>query len=231
LRLIWFLKNLRSFDVKKVIVLFVVLFLFAACEKSGEEIANVNGKKITKADFENDVANLPPQYKAMASSPDVKKAIIENLVMTELLLQEAEKQGLFKDPDVKKSLEMQKNEIILNAEAEIQMLKNQKKNAEKTAKKEVAIRELIEGRDFLDVATKEEDLRGQYDSYAESSKARNPGAEIPEYSDVREDIRLATARQKWLEELREKAEITVNESFISEEGSDFEKQLQGIQIQ
>ncbi len=200
--------------MKKFILFAAVVFLFAGCGKSGKEVATVNGTAITEAEFKMEVDNLPSQYKMMAESPDMKKAIIDNLVITELLTQRAEKEGLLDDPDVQKRIKDKKSSIKAEAEEQIFMLKKQKENAEKIAEREIVLQEMLEGREFKDVKVPEKKIKEQYNNYVQRMKQQNPGADVPALSDIKDKIRVSIARQIWLEDLKAEADVSVNEEFI-----------------
>jgi len=202
--------------MKKAILILAVVFLAAGCGGS-REIATVNGVKITEADFKNEMESLPPQYKSLAESPDMKRAILDNLVMTELLIQHAEKEGILSDPDVQKRIKEQVIGIKSEADQQIAVLKEQKESAERIAEREVVIKEVLEGNDFSSAKVDEKAVKNQYDEYVNRLKTQNPGAKPESYDKVKGDIRQSVARQAWLESLKKDAKITTDESFIGQE--------------
>ena len=66
--------------MKKLVVLFFVLaaFVAAGCDSigSGKAVATVNGKDIKLQELEDEIENLPPQYKMLAQNPDIRKIIL-----------------------------------------------------------------------------------------------------------------------------------------------------------
>jgi len=79
---------------------------------AGDEqvLAEVNSAKITMADFNNELASVPANYKAMINAN--KKKFLDDLVLQELLAQEAKKQGLEKDKDVVQALAKIENKLL-----------------------------------------------------------------------------------------------------------------------
>ncbi len=83
-------------------------------DKDAKVIATVNGKKITSADFDREVKALPEYIRAMADTPQGKKEMIDTLVMRELILQQAAKEGVDKSKDVEEKLAELKSRIIVD---------------------------------------------------------------------------------------------------------------------
>lgn len=103
--------------VKRIIVVLAVLVLMfssanAQEEKAkGEEIlADVNGVKITMGDFEEEVAGLPAQYQRAIGAN--KRKFLDELILRELLSQEAIGKGLDKDKEVISALEKLKKRLV-----------------------------------------------------------------------------------------------------------------------
>mgnify|MGYP003444567788 CR=1 FL=1 len=73
-------------------------------------VAKVNNGKITAADFKKQLDDLQPQMQqAVASDPKARKEFLEDLIGIELVLQEARRLKLDKDPAfVKKQEELEK---------------------------------------------------------------------------------------------------------------------------
>ncbi len=84
-------------------------------KSAGQTLVDVNGIVITTADFKKELENLPPYLKPMAESPDGKKQLIDTMVVRELVLKEAQKEGLDKSQAVTDKLEELKKQVILQA--------------------------------------------------------------------------------------------------------------------
>lgn len=83
--------------------------LYAA---GGDVLATVNGKAITKQQLETfKQTSIDPRQSKNISD----RAIIEQLVSRELLYEEAIKEKVDKNPDVKKFIELQKRELIIQS--------------------------------------------------------------------------------------------------------------------
>ena len=75
-----------------------------------DPVAVVNGKPITKAAFDQYTQQL--RGKAKVDSAEASKSLVEQLVMEELLVQEAAKQKLADDPQVKQQMEMVQRNLL-----------------------------------------------------------------------------------------------------------------------
>lgn len=99
-----------------------VLLAFTAlgCDKSADQavIAKVNNARITTADFKRQLEGLENAQMQMAVVTDVKarKDFLEDLIGIELVIQEAKRQGMDKDPEFKK------RQTALRKEMEQQLL-------------------------------------------------------------------------------------------------------------
>jgi len=87
----------------------------APAKKQGEVIAEVNGDTITTGDFQKELENLPPYLKPMADTPEGKKELLDTMVVRELILQQARKDGLDKSPEVAAKLEELKKRVVVEA--------------------------------------------------------------------------------------------------------------------
>ncbi|MBJ6748824.1 peptidylprolyl isomerase [Geomonas anaerohicana] len=81
----------------------------------GIVLAEVNGANITDKDFYKEQAALPPQLKPMTETPEGKKEMIDTMVVRELILQQASKDGIDKSPEVAAKLEDLKKRVIVEA--------------------------------------------------------------------------------------------------------------------
>ena len=104
------MKKLRT--TVGVIILAIAVSL-TGCNKgsNGPVLAKVNRANITESDFKRQLGELAPQMQqAVVSDPKARKEFLEDLIGIELVIQEAKKQGLDKDPEFKKSMEAHKKE-------------------------------------------------------------------------------------------------------------------------
>lgn len=82
--------------------------------KDAKLIATVNGTKITSDDFDREVKALPEHIRTIADTPQGKKELIDTLVMRELILQKAAKDGIDKSKEVEDKLAELKKRIIVD---------------------------------------------------------------------------------------------------------------------
>jgi len=92
--------------------LLLVIGLTSSCSKLGshdkhasEPIARVGGKTITAADLEARVAEQPSFSRARYQSLDRKKELLDGMIKTQLLVDEARRRHLDQDPEVRATIE------------------------------------------------------------------------------------------------------------------------------
>ena len=81
--------------------------------KSGPVLADVSGTPITVDEFKKEVENLPPYLKPMAETADGKKEMLETMIIRELILQDAKKDGIENSPAVTEKLEDLKKRLMV----------------------------------------------------------------------------------------------------------------------
>ena len=86
-----------------------------SAKKEGKVLAQVNGVTITTSDFARELENLPPYLKPVADTPEGRKELLDTLVVRELVLQQATKDGLDKSPEVAAKLEELKKRVVMEA--------------------------------------------------------------------------------------------------------------------
>ena len=98
--------------MRKVVVLILIvplLFAFVACAKKegqkGADLAKVGNVKITQADIEREIKNLPDFAQKIFEGSGGKERFLNELVKKELLYQEALKKGLDKNTEYLKKVE------------------------------------------------------------------------------------------------------------------------------
>ncbi|MFA4992165.1 MAG: hypothetical protein WC569_06265 [Candidatus Omnitrophota bacterium] len=174
-------------------VLLVFLFL-AGCSSGGKGddrvAAQVNNYKMTADDLRYELGNVPYDEVDSLNTEKGRKRYLGNLFEKEVLLQEAQRQGLDRESDFMKSIESYWEQALLK-------LLLQKKSKEISSSVRV------------------------YDSEIESYYA-NSGEKAP-LSKVSADIREALKQKKeteamdmWINELKNKSSIKVNEVLIKE---------------
>jgi peptidyl-prolyl cis-trans isomerase C len=84
-------------------------------KKEGKVLAEVNSGSITTGDFERELKNLPEYLKAMADTPQGRKEMLDTMVIRELILQQASKDGLDKGPEIEEKLQDLKKRLIVES--------------------------------------------------------------------------------------------------------------------
>jgi peptidyl-prolyl cis-trans isomerase C len=77
----------------------------APAAKPTDVVATVDGQPVTRGEFDAAVARLPQQYKSLADTPQGRRQILDNLIVTRLLYQRAKAQGFDKDAKVRGDVE------------------------------------------------------------------------------------------------------------------------------
>jgi len=100
----------------RVLGVFIVAgYLLSGCGRTApneeEVLVSIGSTRITVNDFNERVANLPERYREIAQRR--KAAYIQELINDTLLYQEALRQGIDKDADVKKVIEEAKKKILI----------------------------------------------------------------------------------------------------------------------
>ena len=86
-----------------------------AKKEGGVVLAEVNGSTITDQDFYKEQESLPPYLKPMTETPEGKKEMLDTMVVRELILQQAKKDGIDKSEAVAAKLEDLKKRVIVEA--------------------------------------------------------------------------------------------------------------------
>jgi peptidyl-prolyl cis-trans isomerase C len=93
----------------------VVLAMGVATAWAGDEVATVNGQPISKAAFDEAVAGMPPQMQERVATIEGREALLDDLILREVLLQESKRVGVEKDPDVKQQLDDLRRKVLVQA--------------------------------------------------------------------------------------------------------------------
>ena len=113
--------------IRKLFVIPVVCLALAACAQKpsgeagkeakprGQVLAEVNGVAITTDQFQKEVENLPPYLKPMTETAEGKKELLDTIVIREIILQQAQKDGLDKSQAVADKLEEMKKRVVVEA--------------------------------------------------------------------------------------------------------------------
>ncbi|CAH0192687.1 putative parvulin-type peptidyl-prolyl cis-trans isomerase [Massilia sp. Bi118] len=112
--------------------LLLAMTAMVALPSFAQNVATVNGKPIPAAKVDQVVKQVVAQGKA-TDSPQLRDAIKKDLIGREVLIQEADKQGIGTRPEVKNAIDNARQSIIINAMLADYIKKNPVKDADITA--------------------------------------------------------------------------------------------------
>jgi peptidyl-prolyl cis-trans isomerase C len=112
--------------------LLLAITAMVALPSFAQNVATVNGKPIPAAKVDQVVKQVVAQGKA-TDSPQLREAIKRDLIGREVLIQEADKQGIGGRPEVKNAIDNARQSIIINAMLADYIKKNPVKDADITA--------------------------------------------------------------------------------------------------
>ncbi|HEU5435021.1 MAG TPA: peptidyl-prolyl cis-trans isomerase [Telluria sp.] len=107
----------------------LLMTALVAAPAFAQNVATVNGKPIPAAKVDQIVKQVVAQGK-QADSPQLREAIKKDLINREVMIQEAEKQGVANRPDVKMALDNARQSIVINAMLQDYVKKNPVKDAD-----------------------------------------------------------------------------------------------------
>ena len=84
-------------------------------KKEGKVLAEVNSGSITTGDFDRELKNLPEYLKTMADTPQGRKEMLDTMIIRELILQQAAKDGLDKGAEIEEKLQDLKKRLIVES--------------------------------------------------------------------------------------------------------------------
>lgn len=201
---------MHAFKVLATMILAVGLF---ACKPAatgkkaeGEVLAEVNGTVITTQDFKNEVDRLPPYLKPMAQSAEGKKELLDSMIVREVILEKAKKEGIDKSKEVAERLDDLRKRLIVEtylkkkveadaqiSDAELKNFYEQNKQKFKTGEQVRASHILVktekEANDILEQLKKGasfEDMAKKYSTDSTAAKGGDlgwfsRGAMVPEF--------------------------------------------------
>lgn len=194
-----------------VATLFSFLLAGTGCSKGPDSsvIAQVNRTKITAADFKRQLEDLQPQMmQAVASDAKARKDFLDDLIGIELVLQEAKRQGMDKDPEFKKRQETLRKELERRIQEDV---RNELFNG--LLKKELA------GKLDKVAPPTDQEVREYYAKNID--KMRTPEGKKLSFKDVEPQLkrRMLSEKQRdiyleYAQGLKAKAKITVDEKAL-----------------
>lgn len=191
-------------------------------------VAEVNGEQVTKEEFtpvyEAAFQQAATQAQAGGEGPDedaLKKQTVDNLVDTELLLQEADSRGISvseEDIDAELTDLAEKNQLG-SAEELLAAVEKQgitEDQARSQVETQVLVEQLVADEDGS-VEPTEKELRSLYAQAKQQSESSQAGQKMPPFDEVRAQLadqakaeQVGRVAEALLEDLREGAEIEIN---------------------
>lgn len=98
--------------------LFLVMVLFSAtafAQTQDKVLATVNGYGITQSAVDSIIKSLPAGVVKDKNSTQIRESVLNSLISERVLLDEANRINLEKDPQVVQELKTQKDNILINA--------------------------------------------------------------------------------------------------------------------
>ncbi|MGV2620646.1 UNVERIFIED_CONTAM: SurA N-terminal domain-containing protein [Halobacillus marinus] len=193
-------------------------------------VAEVNGEKIEKKEFENtyksqfQMAAMQAQMSGQELDQDqLKKSLAESMVGQELLIQEADNRELTaSEEEINKRIDeiVEQQPQVKDKEDFMKQLKDNggmdEKEVMSQLETQVKVDKLI-AEEAGDTEPSEEEVKKAYDDMKKSQEDAETKQEVPAYEDVKPQIQQSLkqqkeseATQKIVDDLREKAEVKVN---------------------
>ncbi|NQT89780.1 MAG: peptidylprolyl isomerase [Candidatus Omnitrophica bacterium] len=96
------------------ILLVLSVASFAGCAKrsTSDTLAIVNGKVITSAMVDDKIAKMPERYQVFAGQH--KKEVLDEMVIEQLLYEEAKRRKIERDPDVKELMKESSKRVLIS---------------------------------------------------------------------------------------------------------------------
>ena len=116
----------------------LILSLAAPLAAQAQNITTVNGKPVPKARFDALMTSIKADAARLGQPlrPDTEKRVRDGLVMTEIMVQEAKKRGIERNPEYLVRLEQLRNELMVQSLFKDEQTKNPVTDAEIAAEYE-----------------------------------------------------------------------------------------------
>lgn len=227
--------------MKKLIVavsVFVLALALYGCGKGsdGAVLAKVNRSAITAADFKKQLEDLNPQMQhAVAMDPKARKEYLDDLIGIELVIQEAKRQGLDKEPEFKKTVEARKKEVEEYKKKLDQRLQDEIRNELFNS---VLKKDLAEKLKSVS-ATTDKEARDYYNK--NKDKIRTPDGRQIGFKEVEPQIKTRLAQEKqrplyleYTKGLKAKASISVDDKALDSAVAELSRPVEipeGLKVQ
>ncbi|MBI5416640.1 peptidylprolyl isomerase [Candidatus Poribacteria bacterium] len=192
-------------ELKTGSILLFSAFLLLACDKTpkdqggatanqpvqGTVLATVGNSTITLEDFERKFNSLPPQYRGFFNGEEGKKRFMDQLVREKMLVEQAVKQGIDKNPDVQYALKEMRDEFIAkelyssktqelvrSTQISDQDLNAELKNNNIASATHILIKDEKKAKDVLAKVKKGEDIKKLAAEFSEDPSAKRNSGEL-----------------------------------------------------
>lgn len=157
------------------------------------ELAKIGSKAITDADLKALVGQVSPgQVAQINGDPDIKNRMVENLVVEELFVQEAEKTGVTKDKEFQNGLERARRQLLAQkylqksvqpkiTDANVKKFFESNKarySQNEVHAQHVLLKEESEAKEVLEKAKKGEDFETLAKKYSKDPSAAQNGGDL-----------------------------------------------------
>lgn len=178
----------------RLLFVLVMLFSFIAGCSSGNDnaenriIARINKYKMTADDLRYEFRNAPYDQTALLKTEAGRKQYVENLIEKEILLQEAQRQGIDREKDFMKSIENYWEQALLKMLLE---------------RKSIEISGMVHVYD------------NEVENYYKDSGEDMPFSKVKnEIKDIIRQKKEADAMNAWINDLKNKSCIKINEEAL-----------------
>ncbi|HPP06050.1 MAG TPA: peptidylprolyl isomerase [Syntrophorhabdaceae bacterium] len=101
--------------MKNIVVFVLISFVLFGCGKTDNSkvLATIDGEKITINEFNKELDKIPINMKMMVATQSGKKNYLEKIIMKKLLLREAKKEDIEKNPEFQERLKDIKEQLVI----------------------------------------------------------------------------------------------------------------------
>ncbi len=197
----------------------VIVLTAAGCSKTSDNavVAKVNNSKITAADFKRQLEGLEnfQMEQSVATDTKARQEFLDDLIGIELVLQEAKRQGLDKDPEYKKSLDSYKKEY----EDTKKRLERRYQDASRNELFRMLLKKELQEKAAKLAAPSDQEARDFYAKNKDKMVGMNGKALA--YKDVEPQIKSRLTQEKqrdlyldYIKDLRAKSKVTVDDKTL-----------------
>ncbi len=188
--------------------------MMSGCGSKDEVLATVGDQTVTLSEYKLALANLPENYRVLATTTKGKRQILDNLVKKTLLVQDAEARGLAKDKELKKRIKDLQAKSRERLKMTIAELQHQLDLSDKQVYENVLLTELntqLKKDSSADKDITDADIQTYYEDYAKKLQILNPAAKVPAVTTVAAQIRSILGEEKLIKALEKKNKVAVEE--------------------